>query len=294
MNGSLDHAASAQNRSCRHSSSGSDDVSGSADERSGRADHRGDATSDRTHRAPNGPQDRSAARGETLADSPTCSEREAGGVHEGASQPHPRRSDSCTGTGGQPHETGSASPGETDDCSGHHAECVTGSPHDRADRTRQRTKRASQRRKHARHRSHDRSDGGFDNSAEPTDEAEHEATSTPDGNDDPAPRSPCCPPDRSDHPTRQHRDSTPPTADRDRAGTSPATSRHQASAQNAADAMGDVPNRDDHHPSRAAQPDADTTGERSDGSPDCSAELTETSSNRQKWARRSAPYASGR
>ena len=118
--------------------------------------------------------------------------------------------------------------------------------------------------------------------AEPTNEAEQKAASLPDGNDDTEPSSPSGPPDRSGYPTRRHREPAPHASDGDRAGMSPASTSHQDTAYDAADATGDLPNRGDDCPSSAAQREAETTGESSDRASDCSAEVTEASSNGQQ------------
>ncbi|MGB8860667.1 MAG: hypothetical protein WCC60_15520 [Ilumatobacteraceae bacterium] len=129
--------------------------------------------------------------------------------------------------------------------------------------------------------------------AEPANEAEQEAASLSDGNDDTAPSSSSGPADRSGHPTRSHREPAPHAPDGDRTGTSPASAGHQDAAYDAAEATGDLPDRGGGHPSRASQREAEPTGESSDRATDCSAELTEASSNGQQWARSAAPHPSG-
>jgi hypothetical protein len=129
--------------------------------------------------------------------------------------------------------------------------------------------------------------------AEPANEAEQEASSLPDRNDDTAPRSPGSPPDRSGHPTRRHSEPAPHTSDGDRDGTNPASTGHQDTTCDAADATGDLPNRGGRHLSSGSQREAGTTGESGDRASDRSAELTEASSNGQQWTRHSAPHPSG-
>jgi hypothetical protein len=129
--------------------------------------------------------------------------------------------------------------------------------------------------------------------AEPTNEAEQEAASLPDGNDDTAPSSASGPADRSGHPTRRHREPAPHTSDGDRAGTSPASTGYQDTAHDATDAASDLPNRDYRRPSGASQREAESTGQCSERASDRSAELTEASSHGQQWARRNAPHPPG-
>jgi hypothetical protein len=164
MSRATDHAASGPNRSSRQSCSGSDDVSGSANERANRAHqpptaasdstkaeaedpadmathvgdatrHGGSATSDHTRTAPNGLHDSSAGCGKALAYPPNYSEREARSAHKRANQPHPHGSDSSTGTRSQPLEPGAGISGEGDDHTGHPAERATQAPQHRANRT---------------------------------------------------------------------------------------------------------------------------------------------------------------
>ena len=130
--------------------------------------------------------------------------------------------------------------------------------------------------------------------AEPANEADQEAASLPDGNDDTAPGSPSGPADRSGHPTRRHREPAPHASDGDRAGTSPASTGDEDTAHDAADATGDLPNRDGGRATSGSKREADTTGESNHRASDRAAELTEASSNGQQWTRRSAPHPSGR
>lgn len=129
--------------------------------------------------------------------------------------------------------------------------------------------------------------------AEPANEAEQEAASLPDWNDDTAPSSPSDPADRSGHPTRRHREPAPHTPDGDRARTSPASTSHQYTTHDAANATDDPTDRGGGPPTSASQREAETTRESRDRASDRSAELTEASSNGQQWASRNAPHPSG-
>jgi hypothetical protein len=129
---------------------------------------------------------------------------------------------------------------------------------------------------------------------EPTNEGEQEAASVPDGNDDTAPSSPSGPADRSGHPTRRHPEPAPHTSDGDRARTSPASTSHQYTTHDAANATDDLTNRGGGRPTSASQREDETTRESRDRASNCSAELTESSSNGQQWTRQTAPHLSGR
>jgi hypothetical protein len=101
--------------------------------------------------------------------------------------------------------------------------------------------------------------------AEPTDDAEQQADSLPDGNDDSPPCATNGSTGCSGHHTHRHREPTQHTSDGDRAGTGRGPTSRQDTTQDPTDATGDLPNRRSERPCSDSQSDTETTGERSYG-----------------------------